>query len=224
MLQSIFGALASGASQSQSGSQQQAGGDVLSSVLGSLMGGGQTTQQASQSSPSAGSGVEGLLGSLLGGGQTTQQASQPSQSAGSGMEGLLGSLMGGGQTAASAQTTTNQYGTNPLLNLVGSGSNPMVNTLIQPIASQIASRLGIPQALAMSAVTFAIHYMITQHGTKLANGQDVSDVLEKHSDPNHLNTTGVTQSFAKQAGVDQKTAANTLSEVFKLLGAPVPKQ
>ena len=218
MLQNIFNTLASGASQS--GNQQPAGGDVLSGVLGSLMGGQTTTPANSASQQSAGSGVEDLLGSLLGGGQTSTAAtSVPQQSAGSGVEGLLGSLLGGGQTNAAAPQATSS---NPLMNLVGSGQNPMLNMLIQPLVDQIAQKLGIPDQLAMAAVTFAIHYMITQHGTKLANGEDMSAVLEKHTDTNHLNTSGISQSFAKQAGVNQTTAASTLSEVFKLLGVSTP--
>lgn len=45
------------------------------------------------------------------------------------------------------------------MNLVGSGQNPMLNMLIQPLVDQIAQKLGIPDTLAMAAVTFAIHYL-----------------------------------------------------------------
>jgi hypothetical protein len=191
MLQSIFNTLASSAPQQ--GNSSQAGGDVLSSVLGSLMGG----QTAAPAQP-----------------QQTQDVSNE-------LGGLLGSLMGGQGTAA-APAPASPLGSNPLMNLVGSGTNPMLNMLIQPLVDQIAQKLGIPDALAMAAVTFAIHYMLSNHGTKLANNEDMGAVLEKHSAVDHLETKGISAQFAKQANVSPKTAASTLAEVFKLLGSAQP--
>jgi len=191
MLQSIFNTLASTAPQQ--GNSSQAGGDVLSNVLGSLMGG----QTAAPTQP------------------------QPTQAVGNELGGLLGSLMGG-QGAAPAPAPASSLGSNPLMNLVGSGTNPMLNMLIQPLVDQIAQKLGIPDALAMAAVTFAIHYMLSNHGTKLANNEDMSAVLEKHGNVDHLESKGISAQFAKQAQVDPKTAASTLSEVFKLLGSAQP--
>jgi hypothetical protein len=207
MLNSVFNALMSGASQGgaqPTGGQSQAGGGVLGDVLGSLMGGQPSgNQPASQSS---GNPLSGMLGSLLGGGQTG--ASQPaSQSSGSDLvSSLLGSFMGGGQT-----------GSNPVMNLVNSGSNPMVNSLVQPVANTIAQKLGISPAIAMTVVTFAIHYMLQNHGTKLAKGEDLSGVLQQHTNQKFLQSSGVSKQLAQQTGMKPKAAANALSEVFKLL-------
>ena len=220
MLQNIFNALASGATSQQGGSQAQAGGDVLSSVLGSLMGGGATQAAPAQNqTQNVGNELEGLLGSLMGGGTTqTAPVQNQTQNMGNELGGLLGSLMGSGTTqTAPVQSQTGT--TNPLMNLIGSGQNPMVNALVQPIVDKIAGKLGISPQLAMLAVTFGIHYMLTNHGTKLANGQDMSGVLAQHSTTDHLHTAGISKDFAQQAGVTPTVAANTLSEVFKLLGA-----
>ena len=75
----LWGGAAQAGNQQQAGNQPQAGGDLLSGLLGSLMG-GQTGGPATGSQPQAGGGeLSGLLGSLMGEGQTggSGQASQP---------------------------------------------------------------------------------------------------------------------------------------------------
>jgi hypothetical protein len=236
MLQDIFNALSSGASQGgnqpQPGNQSQVGGDLLSGLLGSLVG-GQTgaaspssAGQAGNQSQAGGEDLSGLLGSLLGGqsGGTPQGTSMPAgnqpQTGGGELSGLLGSLLGG-QTSGSAQSG-GQTGGNPILNLISSGQNPMINMLIQPVVDQIAQKLGISPAIAMTVVTFAIHYMLANHGTKVARGEDVSGVLQQHTNQDYLHSTGISQQLASQTGLQPAAAANALSEVFKLLGASAP--
>jgi hypothetical protein len=236
MLQDIFNALSSGASQGgnqpQAGNQSQAGGDLLSGLLGSLMGGQSgavapsTANQAGNQSQAGGEDLSGLLGSLLGGqvGGTPQggamQAGNQPQTSGGELSGLLGSLLGGQTSGATA--AGGQAGMNPIMNLVGSGQNPMVNMLIQPVVDQIAQKLGISPAIAMMVVTFAVHYMLSNHGNKVAKGEDISGVLEQHSSQDYLHSTGISQQLANQTGLKPAVAANALSEVFKLLGAPSP--
>jgi hypothetical protein len=237
MLQDIFNALASGATQSsnqpQAGNQNQAGGDLLSGLLGSLMG-GQTggTAPAANNQPvnqqqSSGDLLSGLLGSFMGGqaggavpAANNQPVNQP-QAGGDALSGLLGSIMGG-QTNAAAPVVGGQTGSNPLMNLIGSGQNPMLNMLVQPVVDQIAGKLGIPPAIAMTVVTFAIHYMLSNHGTKLANGEDVSGVLQQHTNQDYLHSTGISKELANQTGLKPAVAANALSQVFQLLGAASP--
>ncbi len=154
MLQNIFNTLAGGTNPANN--NQPAGGDVLSGLLGSLMG----EQPATQAPPAGNQQPAG--GDMLGG--------------------LLGSLMGG-QTGTPAPTPAGQVAANPLMALVGNGTNPMVNALIEPMVAQVALKLGIPEAVAMAAVTFAIQYMITTHGSKLANGEDMSTLLQQHASP-----------------------------------------
>lgn len=203
MLQNILGALLSGASQGdaqpQANNQPQAGGDLLSGLLGSLMG-GQTS----------------------GTGMTTgSQTNNQPQAGGDMLSGLLGSLLGG-QTSGAPMSAGNQAGSNPLLNLVSSGQNPMVNSLIQPIVDSIAQKLGISPAIAMTVVTFAVHYMLSNHGTKLVKGEDISGVLQQHTNKKYIQSAGLSQQLASQTGMKPKVAANALSETFKLLGVPSP--
>jgi len=152
MLQDIFNALSNGApqggNQPQAGNQPQTGGDLLSGLLGSFMGG-----QAGGTAPATG---------VPGG--------NPPQTDGGDLSGLLGSLMGS-QTGGAVPAVEGQAGGNPLMNLVSSGQNPMVNMLIQPVVDQIAPKLGISPAIAMTIVTFVVHYMLSNHGPKLAIGE-----------------------------------------------------
>jgi hypothetical protein len=197
MLQNIFSALSNSGSQTsnpqQPDNQQPAGGDLLSGLLGAFMGG--------QSS----------------GGQQVQPAEQ-TQTAGGELSNILGMFLGG-QTGGSAPASGSQAGVNPLVNLVGSGQNPMLNMLIQPIVDKVAVKLGISPAIAMTVVTFAVHYMLANHGNKLAKGQDLGDVLQQHTDHDHLHSTGLTKELADQTGLTTTKAAHALSEVFNLLGA-----
>jgi hypothetical protein len=200
MLQNIFNVLASGASQAtnqpqSSNPSQSAGGDMLSGLLGSLLGG------AAPAAPA-------------------QPVNQP-QSGADEISSLLGSLLGG-QTPVQSPAATNPVNTNPLANLVGSGQNPMLNMLIQPVVDQIAAKLGISPAIAMTVVTFAVHYMLANHGTKLAKSEDLSGVLEQHTNQDYLHTAGISKELASQTGLKPAVAANALSEVFKLLGTTAP--
>ncbi len=233
MLNDIFNALMGGASQGTTqqpaGTQPQEGGDLLSGLLGSLMGGqtsgpAMSTDSQATNQPS-GDMVSGLLGSLLGG-QTSgsepmggnQSTNQP-QAGGDLVSGLLGSLLGG-QTGGTGMTTGSQAGSNPLMNLVSSGQNPVLNSLIAPVVEQIAQKLGISPAIAMTVVTFAVHYLLSNHGNTLARGEDLSDVLQQHTDQRFLSSSGISKELANQTGLKPKVAANALSEVFNLLGAP----
>ncbi|MGA2490005.1 MAG: hypothetical protein ABSF99_07425, partial [Anaerolineales bacterium] len=207
----------------------QSGGDLLSGLLGAVMGGQASTaasttgNQVSNQSQSGAGELSGLLGSLLGGqtGGTTQatgsQVANQSQSGGGEFSGLLGSLLGG-QTGATTAAVGSQTTSNPIMNLVSSGQNPMVNTLIQPVVDQIAQKMGISPSIAMTIVTYAVHYMLSNHGTKLAKGEDISGVLQQHTNQDYLHSSGLSKQLANQTGLKPAAAASALSEVFKLLG------
>ena len=146
-------------------------------------------------------------GASQGGGQ--------SQTGSDALLGLVGSLLGG-QTGTSAGVPT---GTSPLVEMLTSGQNPMLNSLIQPVVDQVAQKLGIDPAIAMTVVTFAVHYMLTNHGAKLANGEDVSALLQKHTGAAQIQKAGLSTELANQTGMDPAAATQALSEVFKLLNA-----
>jgi hypothetical protein len=88
-----------GGGQAPQANTQSAGGDVLSTLLGSLAGGNQP-QQTQQSPQSAGGDLLGtLLGGLAGNEPAQQQQQQPQQDSGGDMLGtLLGGLTGGNQS------------------------------------------------------------------------------------------------------------------------------
>jgi hypothetical protein len=230
LLSGLLGSLMGGqtsAAPTPTGNQADTGGDALSGLLGSLLGGGQTSSapmQTGNQATTGGDALSGLLGSLMGGGQTSSAPMQTGNQATTGddaISGLLGSLLGG-QTGGMGTQTGNQPVGNGLLNLVTSGQNPMLNSLIQPVVDQIANKIGIPPAIAMTVVTFAIHYMLSNHGTKVVKGEDISGVLQQHTSPKYLQSTGISQQLASQTGMKPKAAANALSEVFKLLGTSSP--
>ena len=94
------------------------------------------------------------------------------------------------------------------MNLIGSEQNPMLNMLIQPVVDQIAQKLGIQPAIAMTVVTFAIHYMLSKHGTKVANGENMSGLLQQHTNQDYLHSTGMTKELVKQTRLKPAAAAN----------------
>jgi hypothetical protein len=70
----------------------------------------------------------------------------------------------------------------------------------------------------MTIVTYAVHYMLSNHGTKLAKGEDISGVLQQHTNQDYLHSSGLSKQLANQTGLKPAAAASALSEVFKLLG------
>ncbi|HQH36405.1 MAG TPA: DAK2 domain-containing protein [Anaerolineaceae bacterium] len=99
MLGSLLGGLMGGGEPAQQ-QQQPAGGDMLGSLLGGLMGGGAPAQQQQQ--PAGGDMLGSLLGGLMGGGEPAQQQQQPA-GGGDMLGSLLGGLMGGGAPAQQQQ-------------------------------------------------------------------------------------------------------------------------
>ncbi|HTX90856.1 MAG TPA: hypothetical protein VMC09_06530 [Anaerolineales bacterium] len=152
---------------------------------------------------------------------SSSQGKAQSQAGGDALSGLLGSFMGG-QAGGAAPAMGSQTGSNPLMDLVGSGQNPVLNSLIQPAVDRIAQRLGVPPQTAMTAVTYAAHYMLANHGARLANGEDISSLLQQHTSQDYLHSAGLSKELAQQTGMHPDAAANALSEVFKLLGSSSP--
>lgn len=191
---------------------------MLTGLVGSLLG-GQTGGGQSQAS-GQGDLMGGLLGAMLGG-QTGSAQSQQVQPQADLVGGLLGSLLGG-QTTSAGNATSQQTGGNPLAGLVTSGQNPMLNSLIQPVVNQISEKLGISPAVAMTVVTFAVQYMLSNHGNKVARGEDLSGVIQQHTDHKYLRTAGLGKELAAQTGLKPRVAETALSQAFLLLGDSVP--
>lgn len=224
-LGSIFSLLTqSGVLNNTQQQPQSTGGEVVN-LVESLLGGGQTSPSNSQQQNVGGEALN-LVESLLGGSQTPTTGGQ-TQSTGDEVGNLIGSLLGGTQTAAQTTATSGQAVTSSgqnasgnildgILNVVQS---PAASTFIQPVVDNIANKLGIPPATALTVVTFAIHYLATNHGAKIANGEDMSSILQQHSNANFIQTNNISNQLAKKTGLDSQTAAKAMAETFKMLGA-----
>jgi hypothetical protein len=186
----LLNAMLSGAgSQGQGGQEED---DPMASLLGSLLGG------------SAGSPTDtgDLLSGLLGGGDP--------QGAGGGLEDMLGALMGGGSADMSQ------------------------NAFLAPIAEGIAEKLGLPPQIAQLIVTFVIGKLLSGQvgggrvpvrGSGLASdeGLDLDDLLGRMGsgqglDSDFLQSSGLADELAEQAGLDPDTATQGLQEAFRMLG------
>ena len=148
---------------------------------------------------------------------------QQSQSTGGEVENLLGSLLGGSQatttTGGQAITPASQNASEDVLGMIlNVVQSPQTSSFVQPIVNKVATKLGIPPATALTVVTFVIHYLATNHGTKIANGEDINGVLTQHSDANFIQTNNIANQLAQKTGLDSQTSAQAMSEVFKLLG------
>jgi len=105
--------------QSGAASAQSSQTDMVSGLLGALMGGQTADNQPSSSSGAEAGGMGDLLGSLLGGQTTGAQPSSSSSAPDGGMQDLLGSLLGGG--SSNAQSTTGASGGIDLNTLLNAG-------------------------------------------------------------------------------------------------------
>jgi len=195
-------------------SAQGAGGDVLGSLLGGLLGGG--------GAPSGGQGAGGnVLGSLLGGllsggGMSAQRGtSMPSQqtpaAGGDPISSILGGLLGvntGGGASAIA-------------------NNPIENAFVQPIANALAKKTGMAPGIAQVVVVFALTTLMsaaTQKATQ--KGFSPSDLVNKLAtdgtvSQKYLKDSGLVAQLAQQSGLDQGTAAKSLQQAFAALGTHV---
>jgi len=193
------------------------GGDLLGSLLGSALGGGQTP---SQGAPSAGGDMLGsLLGGMLGGGgqMPGQMAGQgmPSQGMPSGGGNMLGGLLGsllGVNTGGGASAIAN---------------NPISNALVAPIADALSKKTGMAPGIAQVVVVFALQALLsaaTQQGSQ--KGFNASDLVNKLTtdgtvSQKYLADSGLVDQLAQQSGLDKQTAARSLQQTFTALGTHV---
>jgi len=218
--------------------------DLLQAILGGA--GAQApsrrAQGSSQQDPMA-----DLLESILGG-NAQQQSGGAQQGTGDIGDILGGILDGGApQQSGGAQQGTGDIG-DILGGILGGGSSMNSNTFLGPIVEKLARQLGLPPAIAQMVVSFVLSKMMGSAASKAVTpsqgmrpgqtlpsqrpsqqlpqaqqGLDLDDLLEQMSagqtlDSGYLNTTGMTQELSLRTGMDTKSAAISLQEVFKLLG------
>lgn len=183
-------------------------GDLLGSLISGLGG-----------SSAGGSELENALGSLLG-------ESRPG--GGHGGENFVNDLMtalNGGQPPAqgSALQVNNAGPLGELLNsILGSQQGAEgVNSLIQSIIDQVSRKAGVQPAVVRQVVTFAMAILAGQkRGNSKFDPQDMMNRLQSGQGvtTSYLNSTGLAQQLASQAGMDPKTAAQSLQHVLSLFG------
>lgn len=182
-----------------------AAGDILGSILSSVLGNhGQTSQ--GQTNPSQGTPPRVPSGGGLGG-QTIPSSPSPS-----------GSSVGGGIPWGDIMGT-----------MLGAGLGSVAaNTVLAPIITQLAQRFNIPPRIAQMIVAFAIAQLVQGHmqggsaQTKNGNFQ-VHELVNNMCGPggcsdSYMNQTGMPHELADRTGLDVPTSAKALQYAFNALG------
>jgi hypothetical protein len=197
----------------QQGSSTQ-GADPMASLIGGLLGGGQSQSSGGQQSGAdLAGGLFNLLGSVMGGGQQQAQNTGGQQSGGLGdMMGLLETVMGGGQSGV--QSTA---------------SDPIMG-LLTPFVGPLAKKANIPPEIAIIVVSFVVHQLLAHHPT---SGRDstafnLDDMLQQMGsgkiDSNVLHNSGMVKEISAKTGLDEATAAKSLNLAFSLVGKSIASQ
>jgi hypothetical protein len=190
----------------QPGGAGQAGAGGLPDLLGGILGGADGKVDAGD--------IAGILGGILGGGGAAPQRAQPRSG---GLGGILGGILGAG------------------------GANVGANSFLAPIIQELAERLGISPAIANAVVAFVMTSILPRllggrgavapQGARPRRGRraqpeeglDLDHLLESMSsgrelEPAYFRSSGMADELAQQTGLDVNTAAESLQEVFALLG------
>jgi hypothetical protein len=191
--------------QQQAPQQQAGGGDVLSEVLGGLMGGAQ--QSASQQG--GGDMLSGVLGGLLGGGQGGNSGDQMLGA----LEQIIGGRPGQGQTLGVNQGAMNM-----------GGMNDPVMMMVQPIVNQLAAKAKIPPQIATVVVSIAVHYLLSSHPSTSTKapmnlGSFMQELSSGNVSPDTLHNTGMVKDVMEATGLDQQKAQSSLSTMFGMLAS-----
>ena len=195
----------SAAAQQQQPQQSGGGSDAMSQMLGGLLGGGQTQGGG------GGDMISQAIGGLLGGQQST---------GGSGAGGLLGGLQ---------QILGGTPGTGQQLPLGGSGmplgsSNPLAS-LLQPIVSQLARKLGLSPQMATIVASIALHYLVqSSPNTPGASPLNLGSIMQaltsgKKVSPTALQQSGILRDVMQATGMTQPQAVKSLTTTFSVLGS-----
>jgi hypothetical protein len=211
---------------------QQAAPDPLSDLLGGILG-GMAPQPGGAGQAGAGS-LPDLLGGILGGADGQVDVGD--------IAGILGGILGGGAAAPQpAQRRSGGLG-DILGGILGAGgANLGANSFLAPIIQELAGRLGLSPAVANAVVAFVMTTILPRlFGARGAaspqpasprrtaraqpeEGLDLDHLLESMSsgrqlEPAYFQSTGMADELAQQTGLDVNTAAESLQEVFALLG------
>ncbi len=200
--------------QQQPAAQQPAGSDMLSQVLGGLMGGGAQQMVAPQQ---AGGGdlLSEALGGILGGG--TQGGNQGDQMLGL-LEQVIGGRPGQGQALGVAPNMGGMMG--------GTGMNDPVMMLLQPVVNQVAAKANIPPQIATVVASIALHYLLSSHPSTSPNApMNLGSVMQQLASGGvsqaTLQNSGMVNDVVQATGLGQQDAIRGLDTVFGLLSGQV---
>ena len=186
-------------SRQQGNSAQEA--DPMTSLVGSLLGGGQSQVGINLSDGVDAGDVAGLVGSLLGAQQAQNTPSQPQTQGLGGMMGALEGIMGGGQQA-----------------------NDPIMAMLQPFIEPLAKKVNISPEIAMVIVSFVAHKLLAHHPTsgRDSNTFDLDEMLGQMGagqvDSSLLHNSGMVKEISKRTGLDEATAEKSLNAAFTLVG------
>jgi len=204
---------------------------ALSGVLGSLLAGAGGAPAEAQPAQGAGPGAADLM-SLLGG-QSAATPQAPAQ--GGGLGDLLGML-----TGASAQQPAPAAQSSGLLGSLlggGAGQAQAASPPTSGIASALAQKLGVSEAIASTIITFAVSMLLQSLQKRMVQRQapgegiaisretaeapDLGDVLKTLGSRGEMAAAPVpaqaSARLAAQAGIDPATAERGLAEALRLL-------
>ncbi len=210
-MENLMKALMQSAAQGQSAPQQPAGGDLLSGVLGGLMGGGQQAmpQQA------GGDLLSGVLGGLMGGGQ--QQGGNSGDMMLGALEQVIGGQPGQGQQLGMSQMASGNMGM-----MGGMGMNDPMMGMLQPVVSQVAAKANIPPQIAMVVASVAMHYLLSSHpSTSVKAPMDLGSVMQELQSgglsANTMHQSGMVNDVMQATGLNKQGAQSSLDTLFKTL-------
>ena len=190
------------------------GGDILGSILSSVLGGQGQTNTGGQSYPSP-------TNTGMGGTPRVPSSGIPigqSVPTGGGSSGTSGA---GGFPWGDIVST-----------VLGAGLGGVAsNTVLAPIINQIAQRFNIPPQIAQMVVAFAIAHLVQAHlqggAGQTQNGNfRVNEVVNGMGAPGGLSTTflnqtGMPHELADRTGLDAATSTQALQYAFNALGSHV---
>ncbi len=212
-MENIMKALMQSAAQSQGQGtpQQQGGGDLLSGVLGGLMGGGQPAMPQQGDADM----LSGALGSLMGGG--AQGGSQGDMMLGA-LEQIIGGRPGQGQQLGLSQAAS--------ANMGSMGMNDPLSSMLQPVVSQVAAKANIPPQVAMVVASIAMHYLLSSHSsTSVKAPMDLGSVMQELQSgglsANTLHQSGMVNDVMQATGLNKQGAQGSLDALFNMLAGHV---
>jgi len=213
-MENLMKALMQSAMQGQQNQQSQApqgGADLLSGVLGGLMGGG---QQAAPNQMGGADMLSGVLGGLMGGAQGGGSGDQ--------MLGALEQIIGG-QPGQGQQLGLNQ---GAAMNMGGMGMNDPVMSMLQPVVNELAVKAKISPQIATVVASIAVHYLLSSHpSTSPKAPLDLGSFMQELSSGNvntqTLHDSGMVNDVMQATGLSQQQAVKSLNATFGSIGQHV---